>query len=101
MKIDFYQEVEIIAGSDKNKKYVGCKGVVMAISEEDGKIYGYAVSVYGQKNSRCFDSDELVPTGVRFKREDFYNGSYAKVSPTGELLDLHLVDETTNKPSNH
>lgn len=102
MKIDFYQEVEIIEGKDKNKttkKYIGRKGVVMGISEENGKIYGYAVTLYGKKEGMCFDHDEVIPTGTRFKEKDFYNGSYAKVSPSGELLDLHLVDETTNKPS--
>lgn len=44
MKIDFYQEVEIIEGKDKNKttkKYIGRKGVVMGISEENGTIYGF------------------------------------------------------------
>lgn len=41
-KVDFYQEV-IIKSSYDNKKYIGKKGVVLGISEENGIIYGYAI----------------------------------------------------------
>jgi hypothetical protein len=71
MKIDFYQEVEVVSNA-KNKAYAGQKGVVMGISEEDGILYGYAVTIHGMETCVCFDKDEVVPTGVKFKREDFY-----------------------------
>ncbi|WP_253306879.1 hypothetical protein [unidentified bacterial endosymbiont] len=101
MEIDFFQEVKIISGNDKTKKYIGFKGIVLGIGKENEEIEGYDVYIYDVERVAGFSTGEIIPTGVRFKREDFYNGSYAKVSPTGELLDLHLVDETTNKPSNH
>ncbi|MFT8257809.1 MAG: hypothetical protein ACMZI2_00315 [Candidatus Symbiodolus clandestinus] len=41
----------------------------------------------------CFDYEEVIPTGVKFKYEDFYDGSYARVSPEGELLEVHIVDK--------
>lgn len=39
-KIEIYQEVQVVPNA-KNRKYVGHKGVVLGISEEDGVIYGY------------------------------------------------------------
>ncbi|OAT32491.1 hypothetical protein M976_00548 [Buttiauxella ferragutiae ATCC 51602] len=71
MKIDFYQEVQVVPDA-KNSKYVGRKGVVLGISEEDGVIYGYAVILHDKENTVYFEKDDLVPTGVVFKREDFY-----------------------------
>ncbi|EYU13155.1 MULTISPECIES: Imm31 family immunity protein [Photorhabdus] len=71
MKIDFYQEVEVIS-SAKNKEYIGLKGVVLGISEEDGIIYGYSVILHEKECTVYFEKDDLIPTGIRFKREDFY-----------------------------
>jgi len=71
MKIDFYYEVEVIAGA-KNNKYVGCKGAVLGISEENGVVYGYSVAIHGKEMAVYFDKDDLVPTGVCFTREDYY-----------------------------
>jgi hypothetical protein len=84
MKIDFYQEVEVVQNA-KNSIYAGQKGVVMGISEEDGVIYGYAVAIHGMETSDYFDKDDLVPTGVRFKREDFYDGTHLIVTKDGEI----------------
>ncbi|WGM07902.1 Imm31 family immunity protein (plasmid) [Arsenophonus nasoniae] len=71
MKIDFYQEVEVREGA-KNSNYAKCKGVVLGISEEDGIVYGYAVAIHGKENTVYFEKDDLIPTGIAFKREDFY-----------------------------
>lgn len=70
-KIDFYQEVEVRAGAKKSK-YQGLKGAVIGISEEQNIFYGYAVLIYGESSSIYFEKDDLVPTGVRFSRDDFY-----------------------------
>lgn len=66
--IDFYQEVEICSES----KYRGLKGAVLGVSEEEGVVYGYAVLIHGEGKSVYFDKNDLVPTGVRFSRDDFY-----------------------------
>jgi len=71
MKIDFYQEVEVIEGA-KNSKFAKCKGVVLGVSEENGIIYGYSVAIHGKENAVYFEAADLLPTGVTFKREDFY-----------------------------
>ncbi|WP_052953248.1 Imm31 family immunity protein [Leclercia sp. UBA5958] len=71
MKIDFYQEVEVVPEA-KHKKYVGCKGVVLGISEENEIIYGYSVILHGKETTVYFEKDDLEPTGIVFKREDFY-----------------------------
>ncbi len=70
-KIDFDSEVEIQT-SCTHKEYIGCKGIVVGISEEDGVIYSYAVSLLDGKSGLCFSPDCLKPTGKQFKREDFY-----------------------------
>ena len=70
-KIDFDSEVEIQT-SCTHKEYIGCKGIVIGISEEDGVIYSYAVSLLDGESGLCFSPDCLKPTGKQFKREDFY-----------------------------
>lgn len=74
-KIDFFQEV-IILKSENHPDFVGRKGVVLGISEdfdEQGRIkYGYATTVEGAKHVYSFEADQLEPTGIFFKREDFY-----------------------------
>ncbi|MDF7671071.1 Imm31 family immunity protein [Orbaceae bacterium ESL0721] len=72
-RINFYAEVEILPNCEYTE-FIGEKGVVMGISEEDGIIYGYAVRLYTDyENGYCFDADCLKPTGRQFKREDFYS----------------------------
>jgi len=70
-KIDFDYEVEIQI-SCIHKEYVGCKGIVVGISEEDGVIYGYGVVLKGKNTVNYFDKIDVKPTGKQFKREDFY-----------------------------
>lgn len=72
-KIGFYQEIEITSCcKDKNKNYVGKKGGVMGISEEDGVLYGYSIKLYDEEYLLSFDKDEVVPTGKQLTQEDFY-----------------------------
>ncbi|AJA45956.1 Imm31 family immunity protein [Frischella perrara] len=88
-KFDFYQEVEILPNCPY-AEYIGKKGVIMGISEEDGIIYSYAVSLLDGdyevslldgdyevslldgETGLCFSPDCLKPTGKQFKRENFY-----------------------------
>lgn len=72
-KINFYQEVEILPSNNKkNEKYVGKKGGVMGVSEEDGILYGYSVKLYDEEYLLSFDKEEVVATGKQLKQEDFY-----------------------------
>lgn len=70
-KVDFYQEV-IVKSSYDNKKYIGKKGVVLGISEENGVIYGYAIFFPSEGNSIYIERDHFETTGIKFKKEDFY-----------------------------
>ena len=70
-KINFYQEVEVCATA-KNSQYRGSKGAVLGISEEDGVIQGYSVSIHGRLTSVWFDKDDLEPTAIQFSRDDYY-----------------------------
>ncbi|AWH88629.1 Imm31 family immunity protein [Limnobaculum parvum] len=72
-KINFYQEVEVLSGcNSKNKKYVGKKGGVMGVSEENGILYGYSVKLYDEEYLLSFDKDEIVATGRQLTQDDFY-----------------------------
>lgn len=72
-KIGFYQEVEISTScKEKNKIYIGKKGGVMGISEEDGILYGYSIKLYDKENLLSFDKNELIPTGKQLTQDDFY-----------------------------
>ena len=70
-KIDFYSEVEVLP-TTKHKQYSGMKGVVMGVSEEDDILYGYAVLLHDKDTIDFFNKEDLIPTGKKFKREDFY-----------------------------
>ena len=88
-KFDFFQEVEILPNCPY-AEYIGKKGVIMGISEEDGIIYSYAVSLLDGdyevslldgdyevslldgETGLCFSPDCLKPTGKQFRRENFY-----------------------------
>ncbi len=71
--LNLYQEVEILPTAPESlQAFVGKKGVIVGISEEDGILYGYGVWVYGENEIDCFDGKDLKPTGKQFKREDFY-----------------------------
>ncbi|MCW0423121.1 Imm31 family immunity protein [Xanthomonas sacchari] len=71
-KLEFYQEVEFCAGV-VDPKYEGKKGVIMGVSEEDGIVYGYAVLIFGAEKLVYFEKNKLIPTGVIFSREEFYD----------------------------
>ncbi|WP_392562171.1 Imm31 family immunity protein [Orbus sturtevantii] len=70
-KLCFYEEVEILP-TTMLKQFIGKKGAIVGISEEDGILYGYAVLIHGREEIDCFDAKDVKPTGKRFKREDFY-----------------------------
>ena len=69
----FYQEVEISPScKGRNKKYIGKKGGVMGVSEEDGILYGYSIKLYDEEYLLSFDKDEVIPTGKQLTQNDFY-----------------------------
>ena len=70
--LNLYQEVEILPTAPESlQAFVGKKGVIVGISEEDGILYGYGVWVHGENEIDCFDGKDLKPTGKQFNREDF------------------------------
>ncbi|WP_407274375.1 hypothetical protein V6C39_01010 [Dickeya ananatis] len=72
-KIGFYQEVRISPNcKEKNKEYIGKKGGVMGVSEEDGVLYGYSIKLYDEEYLLSFDKDEVIPTGKQLTQDDFY-----------------------------
>jgi len=85
-RIDFYDEVRVVRDIEGYPELRGKTGVVMGISEEDGILYGYGVSFDDLSHGYSFSADEVEPTGRKFKREDFYDGSSISVTADGKLL---------------
>ena len=71
IKSNFYQFIEVLSNC-QYYEYIGKKGVIMGIGEEDGVIYSYVVSLLDGESGLSFNSGCLKPTGKQFKREDFY-----------------------------
>ncbi|MGJ8514132.1 hypothetical protein [Carnimonas bestiolae] len=88
-RIDFYSEV-MVRDCAKSPELRNKKAIVMGISEEDGIVYGYGISVEGMFNIYRVGRDEIEPTGKKYKREDFYNGSSIGVTPDGELTRVNI-----------
>ncbi|MGJ8521570.1 hypothetical protein R84981_000231 [Carnimonas sp. R-84981] len=88
-RIDFYSEV-IIKNTANNSKIRGKKGIIMAISEEAGIIYGYSVRIDGFQYSIIVNEGDVSPTGKKFRREDFFDGSSIGVTPDGELTRVDI-----------
>jgi len=84
-KIDFYEEVRIIHDIE-DSELRGKIGVVTGICEENGTVYGYSVRFSDLPHSYSFSVNEVIPTGRKFKREDFYDGTSISISKDGELL---------------
>lgn len=89
-KLDFFEIVKINTTRNKEKKLNDMEGVVLAIGEENGEIDGYDVYVFQKEATYGFYPDELVSTGKKIKKEDFYDGTSIKVKVnedgSGEML---------------
>jgi len=93
-RFDFYEEVRINT-SDADKSHMnGLLAVVVGRTEtEDRTSWYYAVDLQSQKKGWCFFERELEPTGRRFRREDFYDGSSIRVR-VDEKGHGHIVDDS-------
>jgi len=69
-RLYFYDEVKI--QNHNKEKYNNEIGVVFGISEENGKIYAYAIYVPKFEICVSMSRDVISPTGVKYKRSDFY-----------------------------
>jgi len=79
---DFFEEVEIVGG---NALPVGSRVAVLGHARDEDGVEWYSVAPLG---GECWSArgDHMRSTGKRFRREDFYDGSTIRVSPTGDLL---------------
>lgn len=72
MSFGFFEKVNVIS-SKKFPEYNGRTGVVLGISEEEGKVYGYAVDFPGVLEGCMFLPEELEGTGEFADPRDFYD----------------------------
>src|SRR3990167_1407905 len=94
-KFDFY-EVVIIASTKPNlHKINGTKGVIlgMAQNEKTGR-WGYAISMYTD-NGLCWHimEEDLISTGEKAKKEDFYTGESVKIRVDLETGEGRLAED--------
>jgi hypothetical protein len=72
MKLGFYEKV-LVTASRRFPEYVGRVGVVLGISEDESKVYGYSVFFPGEREGLSFSPDELRGTGEFVDRSLFYD----------------------------
>lgn len=68
--IGLYAEVVITDAGPYDDR--GRRGAVLGISEEGGRVYGYAVQLHGERLVQFFETACVRPTGVVFAQSDFY-----------------------------
>jgi hypothetical protein len=76
MKLGFYEKV-LVTASRQFPEYVGRVGVVLGISEDQSKVYGYSVFFPGELEGLGFLPDELQGTGEFVDRGLFYDDQNA------------------------
>lgn len=83
----FYEVVEVKGGRPAIAKIVGQRGAVVGMAQcEDGR-WTYSVHLLEVGRSWSLEERELVATGLKMERSDFYDGDsvQVKVNPqTGE-----------------
>ena len=72
MKLGFFEEVEVLA-SLKHPQFIGRTGVVLGVSEDDQRIYGYSVFFEEEEEGYGFLPEVLRGTGVYVDRSVFYD----------------------------
>jgi hypothetical protein len=86
---DYFEIVRVRpTPSDRASEIAGLEGAVLGISEDEGRIVSYAISIY-DRDGMCWSVDpaDLEATGRHDRRESFYDGSSLRVSVRGEVLD--------------
>lgn len=71
----FYAQVKVISGPTET---VGLLGVIMGRAKNHDGSWGYAVH-FDVLDSYDLPHSSLLPTGVQFKRSDFYSGKSIRV----------------------
>ncbi len=74
MRLGFFEKVTI-TNSRKFPEMNGRGGVVTGISEEDGHVFGYAISFEGDGEGYYFAASEVVGTGQFVDRSLFYDNA--------------------------
>lgn len=72
MRLGFYEKARV-SNSQKFPEYNGKVGVVLGISEEDGKIYAYDLGFPGGLEGCMFPPEELESVGEFADGSDFYD----------------------------
>jgi Immunity protein 31 len=79
-RYEFYEVVQVISQDESKAKLNGQTGAVLGRAQaDDGKSWSYAVAIDSTEIVWSFDEDELLPTGLVRKREDYYDGSSVRV----------------------
>jgi hypothetical protein len=79
-RFDFYEVVQVASEAGPKISLKGQTGAVLGRAQsDDGMSWTYAVRIDSTGICWSFDEDELLPTGLKRKREDFYDGSSIRV----------------------
>jgi len=86
-QFDFYDVVRINSGRKALAEINGQNGSILGMAENDQGQWTYSVHMLETEESWSVMENELVATGDKMKRDDFYNGASVRVE----------VDKNTGK----
>jgi hypothetical protein len=76
-RFDFYEVVQVIS---EEAKLNGQAGTILGRTQtDDGKSWSYSVCLDSTRTCSTFSEDGLMATGLKKKKEDFYNGPSIRV----------------------
>ena len=80
-KFDFYDVVEIVPGNAREyQEIVGRRGAVLGMAQDENTCtWYYAVSLESNGEVSQIPENNLIATGDKKKRSDFYDGDSIKV----------------------
>lgn len=79
-QFEFYEVVRVASDRPELSRVVGMQGAVLGRSASPDGTWSYSVQLTDSESVHFFGESDLVATGDKRRREDFYDGSTVKVS---------------------
>jgi hypothetical protein len=78
-QFDFYEVVYIATQRPSLRDVQGCRGAILGKSQSDEGDWSYAVHIFDANECWNIVEVDLTSAGEKLTREDFYDGSSARV----------------------
>ncbi len=91
-KFKFYEVVEVASDRPALSEINSLKGAILGMAQNSSGCWNYSVQIF--ETEECWDvgESELIRTGKRMKREDFYDGDSISVEVDGRTGDGKIIN---------